>query len=313
MGKKKKLKMEYRHYEMPPNSPVLALLGEGWIRDYGDGKPIDCLHFHNHMEIGFCYWGEGILDLDGKEVPYSGDMFSIIPKKFPHTTNAEGHGPSSWEYLFIDVDKFLTAIYQDNPHMAEKMIRRVNRKAHFCRVEEKSEIAVLIRQIIEIMRDRKELYLEEVKGLTLALMMQIARWNKAEEDIMETHGGNSATISGALEYISRHFSEQLKVEELAEMFHVSETHFRRVFTENMGKTPMEYINWIRINAACEQLKRTKDSISTIAVNVGFSTLTTFNRNFRKLMKVSPQEWRNNPEHYERKLLEYDVSKHQGWL
>lgn len=312
MGKKKKAKMEYRHYEMPPDSSVLALLGEGWIRDYGEGKPIEYLHFHNHMEIGLCYWGEGILELGEEELPYTGDMFSVIPRKFPHTTNANGKGLSRWEWLFIDVDKFLKEVYRDVPHMADEMIQRVNKTAYFCHVEEQTETAALIRQIMEAMRDRKEFYEEEVKGLTFALLMQIARWNKAEGDAQELQKGNHTTISAALEYISREFDEQIKIEELAEMCHISETHFRRVFLESMGKTPVEYINWIRIKSACELLKSTSDSIGEIAIKVGFFTVTTFNRNFRRLMGVSPQEWRKNPEHYELKLLEYDISKHKGW-
>ena len=51
MSKKKKPKMEYRYYEIPAGSPVLALLGEKWIQNYG--RNIDYLHFHNHLEIGY--------------------------------------------------------------------------------------------------------------------------------------------------------------------------------------------------------------------------------------------------------------------
>ena len=49
--------MEYRYYEIPEGSPVLALLGDKWVQNYG--REIDYLHFHNHLEVGFCYYGEG--------------------------------------------------------------------------------------------------------------------------------------------------------------------------------------------------------------------------------------------------------------
>ena len=41
--------MEYRYYEIPAGSPVLALLGDKWVQNYG--REIDYLHFHNHLEV----------------------------------------------------------------------------------------------------------------------------------------------------------------------------------------------------------------------------------------------------------------------
>lgn len=310
MSKKKKPKMEYRYYEMPTDSPVLALLGEKWIQNYG--RNIDYLHFHNHLEIGFCYSGKGILTLEDEDRIFTGGMFSVIPKNFPHTTNSDGETLSSWEYLFIDADTFLAEFYHDNPIMADRMIRRVNRKVHFCKVTEMPEMVELIHQIMEIMRNRRELYLEEAKGIVLALLVEIARWNKVEGEAEGKPVGNSSLISPALDYISEFPDRQIRIEELAQMCHISETHFRRSFSECMNMTPVEYINWVRIKTACDELKKTNDSIGDIAVRTGFTTLSTFNRNFQKVMGISPHEWRKNPEHYERKLLNYDIKTQEGW-
>lgn len=57
--------------------------------------------------------------------------------------------------------------------MAQKVLDRVNRRAHFVRVQDKPQIGALVQQIIGCMQERKEFYLEEVKGLTLALLY---RW-----------------------------------------------------------------------------------------------------------------------------------------
>lgn len=80
MSRKKKMKMEYRFYEVPEKCPVLALLGEKWVQNYG--YQIDYLHFHNLLEIGFCYSGEGTVILKEEELPYHGDMFTVVPKNF---------------------------------------------------------------------------------------------------------------------------------------------------------------------------------------------------------------------------------------
>lgn len=102
--KRKKPKMEYRYYQMPGDSPILALLGEKWRQNYG--RDVDYLHFHNFLEIGFCYEGEGTLTFGEDILPFHGREFTVIPRNFPHTTDSAPGNISYWEYLFIDVEKF---------------------------------------------------------------------------------------------------------------------------------------------------------------------------------------------------------------
>lgn len=203
--------------------------------------------------------------------------------------------------------------------MAQKVIDRVNKRAHFVRVQDKPQIGALVQQIIECMRERKEFYLEEVKGLILAFLLQVARWNREEAEKAEFEAGNTefeagntSLITPAIDYISEYCDRPIKVEELAAMCHISETHLRRVFRDCIQMSPVEYINWVRIRTACGELKRTNDTVGDIAVRCGFSTLSTFNRNFHRIMGISPQQWRNDPEHFERKLLNYDIKAEKGW-
>ena len=87
--------MEYRYYEIPEGSPVLALLGDKWVQNYG--REIDYLHFHNHLEVGFCYYGEGTVTFKEEDIPFDSNMFTVVPKNFPHTTNSTGDSVSYWE------------------------------------------------------------------------------------------------------------------------------------------------------------------------------------------------------------------------
>ena len=125
-------------------------------------------------------------------------------------------------------------------------------------------------------------------------------------------GGKYQSDHTGIDYISECCDRPIKVEELAAMCHISETHLRRVFRDCMQMSPVEYINWVRIRTACGELKRTNDTVGDIAVRCGFSTLSTFNRNFHRIMGISPQQWRKDPEHFERKLLNYDIKAEKGW-
>ena len=91
MSRKKKPRMEYRYYEVPEKCPALVLQGEKWVQNYG--YQIDYLHFHNLMEIGFCYYGEGTIVLEEKEIPYDGGGIYGSTKEFSAYHEFEGKQP----------------------------------------------------------------------------------------------------------------------------------------------------------------------------------------------------------------------------
>jgi len=312
MSKRIKPRLEFRYYQIPIGEPCLALLGQKWIQSYGSG--IDYLHFHNYMEIGYCYDGCGELVLGKVSETFGKGKFSVIPKNYPHTTNSKLGTVSSWEYLFIDPSKVFKEMYGSSSTIGSKILRRVNAKAHLLEVDKYPEMAGKIQMIIEVMRNCEEFYLEEAKGLVQALLLEIARMNRGtEDDRIEDHGQKGfILIAKAIDYISDHYMEPLKVSELSEKCHMSEAHFRRLFSSYMKMSPMEYINSVRINIACDYMRKTNDSIFDIAHKCGFTTESTFHRNFKKVMNVSPSEWRNSPENWERQLLKFDIHTEEGW-
>lgn len=196
------------------------------------------------------------------------------------------------------------------------MIQRINSRAVLVNVKESPEIAGMIRQLLEIMRETKEYYLEEAKGILTALLINIARENQIEEpefeETEELEGNVTIPISRALDYITLHYMEPLKVGELADWSHMSETHFRRTFSAYMKMSPLEYINLVRVRTACEYLKKTDMPVSDIAHKCGFTTLSTFNRNFKQFMGSAPYEWRKRPENFEQQLFKFQIHSEAGW-
>lgn len=68
-----------------------------------------------------------------------------------------------------------------------------------------------------------------------ALLVEIARLNRdsGEDKVAENAGKLTNMITSVLDYVSYHYMEDIKVEDLANICHISETHFRRVFTSYM--------------------------------------------------------------------------------
>ncbi len=81
------------------------------------------------------------------------------------------------------------------------------------------------------------------------------------------------------------------IQEMAEAAHLSASKLYRLFKVHGGVTPAEILNRKRIEAACEQLEQGQKSVSEIALDVGFNSLSAFNANFKRLMQMPPLEYR----------------------
>ncbi len=307
---KKQRGIQYRYYEMPPNSPALPLLGSGWIREYGLG--IEDLHFHNYLEIGYCYDGAGDLELGEDVRPFSGGMFSIIPPNFPHNTRCVPGTKSRWEYLFVDVYAVLCKAFPEEPDLVEQIALQAFGDAVFLRHSEDLALSSLILNTMDEFRNQKELHLESACGMLLALIIHISRLHAGKEKRYTFTAQRNAAIIGALDYVMKHYAEKIRICELAQACHISETHFRRLFQAVMHIPPNSYINLIRVEMACKLMCSTSEPLKEIAAKCGFTTLSSFNRHFREFIGVSPLQWRRDNEYFERRFKDQKILSYQGW-
>ncbi len=311
---RKKQEIEFRYYEVPEGEQVLALLGENWRRVYGDD--VNSLHFHNLLEIGFCLEGTGHLVLDERTVSYAPGSLTVIPQNFPHVTNSRMSSLSYWEYLFLDPEAILTTVYPQDDIFVHKLLDRINHDAVCLDAGKNEELAALVRMAMEECRNRKSYSVEVLRGILLSILIMVARNDiepgggvKPEKHL---HRGGLEQIIDALDYINKHYMEEIRVAELARKCSLSETHFRRVFVEYMGMTPAEYLTLVRIQNSCELIKKSRYSMEEVARRVGYPTVSTFNRNFRRIVGTSPYQYKKNRENYEGKLLNFNVSAKKGW-
>ncbi|MFN3267532.1 MAG: bifunctional transcriptional activator/DNA repair enzyme AdaA [Deinococcales bacterium] len=93
----------------------------------------------------------------------------------------------------------------------------------------------------------------------------------------------SALLENALEFGS--------VAQMAQAAHISQAKLYTLFKQHRGVTPAEVLNRKRIEAACRQLLDSQKSVSEIAFEVGFNSLSAFQANFKRLIQMSPLEYK----------------------
>ena len=98
-------------------------------------------------------------------------------------------------------------------------------------------------------------------------------------------------IQKAKDYITSHIGEDIKVGLLADLVHMSATHFSRVFKSITGFSPYDYVLATRINKAKELLLKSDMSIAEIAYEVGFNSEANFIYCFTKSEEISPGKFR----------------------
>jgi AraC-like DNA-binding protein/ligand-binding sensor protein len=99
-------------------------------------------------------------------------------------------------------------------------------------------------------------------------------------------------IKRAKEYVASHLSDHIKLGDIARVLNTSPFHFCRTFSQASGQTFVEYLSRVRVERAKTLLRNHGLRISEIAYEVGFQTLTHFNRTFRNLVGCSPTEYRS---------------------
>jgi AraC-like DNA-binding protein len=98
-------------------------------------------------------------------------------------------------------------------------------------------------------------------------------------------------ISDAIRLIEQSAQDAISLSDLAARVAMSPYHFLRTFRSVVGLTPHQFVLRTRLHEAAVSLRRSDDSISTIAFASGFNDLSTFNRRFRRFMGESPGAYR----------------------
>lgn len=111
-------------------------------------------------------------------------------------------------------------------------------------------------------------------------------------NVMHQHSSDES-LGRVMDYLSRHYSEVIRLSEVAEMVNMSESSFCRFFKQHTSKSLIDFLTDIRLGAASRALIDSSLSIAEIGYDCGFNNLSNFNRIFKKKKGVTPSEFRDN--------------------
>ena len=120
--------------------------------------------------------------------------------------------------------------------------------------------------------------------------------NYVDRDLIDRIAGGPVRLEHArmrrvLDYIDQRLEDDITISDLAQVAHLSEFHFARVFATTMGMPPQRYVSQRRLAAAKKMIGVGKLPLSEIAFRSGFSSQASFTRAFRRATNMTPGEFR----------------------
>lgn len=267
--------------------------------DIGEEVPY---HWHFEPEVTFCHLGEVDINCNGQLYHMEKSDIIFINSSQIHNVHIYPH--SETLTFAFDLDSLISKHMDqcDKKYLAPlKNLDTVivtsvisNKEYH----EAHKKLQDAVKKIIDIETVRPFGYQLELKSALfhfIYLMVNISVISPYKDNQYRAMIKNYDYLKDVLKYFDMNYKEKIKIEELASIAHMSSTYFCKYFKKIIGKSPMEYLNLIRIQNAEKLLVLTDKRILDIAYDVGFQNLSYFSSVFKQYKNISPSEYRQNVE------------------
>ena len=243
-------------------------------------------HWHNECELILIRSGNFQLAIDGKEYNLTKGDCALIVGGSMHGGNPE---TCVYDCLVFDI----TTLLKCSQTCALAMQPVLNHEKRLSPVFTcDSEPAQYAKDIIDTMMKKSNGYEFFVQGKLLCMLGSIIKANTyyTEKDIPASDIKKIRKFKKVLTFIEQHYREQITLEDMAKECGMNRNYFCRAFKEYTKKTPIEYLNFYRIESACEQIVGTEDKLIDIAMNCGFNDYSYFIKVFKNQKGVTPRDY-----------------------
>lgn len=250
---------------------------------------------HTHEYFQIYYIAKGSLTHyigDKSSKLHQSDMF-IIPPGIVHYISPE---PNTVFYSFSFMPDFFGDINQKHKLVSLFIFNLLAEKDVLPKVSIGSEDVFFIESIMERMLNEfncKNFGFSEIIYSCAVLLVSALARNYFEKNTLPEYFENSKQfVMHCIEYIENNFTEKITLDEISKRSAMSKNSFCELFYKLTGYSFNAYLNICRIKKATEYIKDGY-KITAIYGLCGYTDFSTFYRNFKKIMGISPKEFKRN--------------------
>ena len=258
-------------------------------------------HMHDWIEIGFVLSGKGMHVINQQAFPIQeGEMF-LLNAQVPHEfISADGQPLTVRNCLFhpsaigepaMEKESFVQQLYgsifaqpagQDGNN---GYLRLTGSYLH--------DIAVVFDDIKKEYQQQTVGFTHIVRSdLSRMLVQMVRQYNLENQQVDSRTVQKQQVVNQSIAYMKDHYAESISCEMLSSQSYLSTSYFNRIFREVTGSTVIKMLQKVRMEAACDLLENTEDTINEVAANVGYSDMKCFYKIFHKQNGCTPKEYRD---------------------
>ncbi len=251
-------------------------------------------HYHPEIELiyfikgrttgvignGFHNFNEGDLVLLGKNFPHVLQENREFSKKQPLC--------KPFGLIIQFTEDFLGFDFLNKPEITpiKKILEKANRGLRF-RSKSVNKVAAHLLNMHQQTESRKLISLLDI---LLILSERDSYRYLTSTNYFYDHTQDEERMHKINQYLYENFMDTITVKKAASIANFTPTSFCRYFKARTLKSFTQYLNEIRIAYACRQLNNADFSVSHVCSESGFNSLSYFNRQFKKIMKMSPKKY-----------------------
>lgn len=262
--------------------------------DDTDNFPNHNVNRHWHDELEFAVIQEGKADyLIGEESVQlcQGDGIFINSKVI--------HGYEAGERAVVPNIVFASELISGgNQTVYQKFVQPVLYSSISClslsnQIDWQSEILQSLHRIFRLLNSEEETRELDVQINLASIWRKLYMNRQACMELPQNAGFQTtqARLRLMLEYIYEHYTEKIRLADIASAAKVSKSEALRCFKEGADTSPVDYLIQFRLNKARELLQTTTNTVTEIAATVGFENVGYFGRMFKKAFGTTPQNLR----------------------
>ena len=248
------------------------------------------LHYHPEYQITTIEKGTGLLYAGTSICSFEpGDVFvlgSEMPHLFKETRN---HNPDGVRAISLFFDEASLGKQFFETKELQVLIHLLRLSGRGVKVD-RSATTILHDYILGTPRLKEErLYIRFLEILSHIARSELSFLN----EILITESSSDQypdRLNEVVDYALKNFDREIKIDKVAKMSFLSRSHFSASFKLKTGKTFINFLNTIRVENACLQLKKRQMSIEQVCYASGFRNVSNFSRQFKRIKRMTPSQY-----------------------
>ncbi len=239
----------------------------------------DLIRKYPFYRLGYTTQGKVRLNDTAKDYVVTGGTFYAF--RPGETSFAEAIGPSNWSHYILNFS-------------GEEAAQLINKtgilNARVVSVKDQNTAEIIMRSIVDESLNNTANSQQICEYYLKILLLKLSDWIISVDNIRQT---DYDTFIKCKNFIDKDFVNLISIDNISNACGVSQQHLARIFKKYIQKTPLTYLQKLKMNRAAVLILGTDFSIARIATELSFADQFYFSKVFKKIYGISPLEYRTS--------------------